>query len=213
MGNVAFRITPRGPGASSGGDPVTWFERDLATPKNLVHAVVLLLLDERPGHGYELIRRSEPLGFDPSNPGRIYRALQRLEREHLVKPEWLAHGSGPARRVYTVSPDGRRALESASRSMRRHAKTLDGPVGDFMLRRLRLLERGKQSFPFRVETLLTVHASSEAAARGKLERAFAQRHVTDPDIRTTSEVSIRPVRTPEDAGQGEHPDAVPGAGA
>ncbi|MDP9389797.1 MAG: helix-turn-helix transcriptional regulator, partial [Actinomycetota bacterium] len=79
----------------------------LASPRSALRAVLLLLLEERRGHGYELLTRLEPFGFTRANPGRIYRALRWLEDGGLVSATWETGSGGPAQRVFEVTPDGR----------------------------------------------------------------------------------------------------------
>lgn len=171
--------------------PDTGLEDELASPRRILRACLLLLLDERPGHGYDLLTRLEPLGFDRSNPGRIYRALRWLEGAGLVQPTWETTGVGPARRVYELTDQGRQSLEVVAAPLRKQAKKLDDRVGRYMLGRLRAMAQHKQPFEFTVETRLSVQALDEASARRKVERALGQRHILDADVRTAGSVSIR----------------------
>ena len=167
------------------------FEDELSSPRKILRACLLLLLEERPGHGYDLLTRLEPLGFERSNPGRVYRALRWLESAGFVRPSWETTGVGPARRVYELSPAGRHALEGAAVTLRRQAKSLDDKLARYVLGRLRVLSTNKQVFEFTVEAHLTVQAMDESSARRKLERTFGQSHVLDTDVRTTGGVAIR----------------------
>ena len=169
------------------------FEDELSSPRKILRACLLLLLEERPGHGYDLLTRLEPLGFERSNPGRVYRALRWLENAGFVQPSWETTGVGPARRVYELSPGGRHALEISSATLRRQAKSLDDKLARYVLSRLRVLSHNKQAFEFTVEAQMSVQAMDETSARRKLERAFGQPHVLDTDVRTTGGVSIRPI--------------------
>ena len=66
--------------------------------------VILHLLREKPGYGYELIKRLEEKlagGYTPS-PGVIYPTLTMLEEEGLT----VASTPEGTRKVYTVTPDG-----------------------------------------------------------------------------------------------------------
>ena len=170
------------------------FEDELSSPRKILRACILLLLEERPGHGYDLLTRLEPLGFERSNPGRVYRALRWLESAGFVQPSWETTGVGPARRVYELSPSGRHALEISAATLRRQAKSVDERLSRYILGRLRSLSNNKQSFEFTVEARLSVQAMDETSARRKLERAFGQPHVLDTDVRTTGGVEIRPHR-------------------
>jgi PadR family transcriptional regulator, regulatory protein PadR len=75
-------------------------------------AYLLLLLRDRPTHGYELLERlPELVGEERVDVGNVYRALRGLEDEGLVASEWRADLPGPAKRTYTLTDDGRAVLE------------------------------------------------------------------------------------------------------
>jgi poly-beta-hydroxybutyrate-responsive repressor len=74
---------------------------------------LLLLLSRGPTHGYELLERlPDLLGEDRVDVGNVYRALRGLEEEGLVESEWQADLPGPAKRTYTLTDDGRAALDA-----------------------------------------------------------------------------------------------------
>jgi PadR family transcriptional regulator, regulatory protein PadR len=74
---------------------------------------LLLLLSHGPTHGYELLERlPDLLGEDRVDVGNVYRALRGLEEEGLVESEWQADLPGPAKRTYTLTDDGRAALDA-----------------------------------------------------------------------------------------------------
>lgn len=76
-------------------------------------AALLLLLADRPTHGYELLERLPALlGEERVDVGNLYRALRALEDEGLVSSEWRADLPGPAKRTYTLTAEGRGALEA-----------------------------------------------------------------------------------------------------
>ena len=57
---------------------------------------VLLLLRERPMHGYELLELLPPLvGEERIDVGNLYRFLRTLEEEGVVASEWSADLPGP----------------------------------------------------------------------------------------------------------------------
>lgn len=80
--------------------------------RGLLHPFLLLLIYERPGHGYELIERLAGLGVDGVEPGHAYRVLRGLERGRLLTSVWEASGTGPARRRYELTPEGVADLEA-----------------------------------------------------------------------------------------------------
>ena len=87
------------------------FESDVAHPRALLAPCLLLLLAEAPSHGYELMERLKPLGFDWGGPGPIYRELRALETANLVASAWSAPRAGPVPRVYELTDAGRQALD------------------------------------------------------------------------------------------------------
>ena len=76
-------------------------------------AALLVLLAERPTHGYELLERLPPLlREDRVDVGNLYRVLRALEDEGIVVSEWSADLPGPAKRTYTLTEDGRALLDA-----------------------------------------------------------------------------------------------------
>ena len=69
---------------------------------------ILLLLAEKSSHGYELTERYSELGFTEANfdPGAIYRTLKLLEVEELIKSKWDTEEIGPAKKIYSITPEG-----------------------------------------------------------------------------------------------------------
>ncbi len=69
---------------------------------------ILLALKKRPSYGYELIQGISRFGFveGEAPPGMIYRHLRELEENGLVSSQWQTDGSGPAKRVYQLTPEG-----------------------------------------------------------------------------------------------------------
>ncbi|MBN2600856.1 MAG: helix-turn-helix transcriptional regulator [Candidatus Marinimicrobia bacterium] len=74
---------------------------------------VLLLLQKKPGYGYEIIEnlKQEQLMATKPDIGAIYRILRKLEKETCVESRWLTGESGPAKRIYTITPKGIRYLD------------------------------------------------------------------------------------------------------
>ena len=62
-------------------------------------------------HGYDLVERLRPFGFDGSDPGGTYRALRAMERRDLVTSSWEDSEAGPHRRVYELTDEGRALLD------------------------------------------------------------------------------------------------------
>src|SRR5213595_4189847 len=85
--------------------PGHWHVR--ARVERFVEPSLLLLLRERPLHGYELIERlPEVAGEGRVDVGNLYRLLRALEAEGLVSSEWSAELPGPAKRTYELTAEG-----------------------------------------------------------------------------------------------------------
>ncbi len=73
---------------------------------------ILMSLVARSSYGYEIINNIQEFGFveGQAPPGMIYRHLRQLEEDGLLSSEWETEGTGPAKRVYRLTPDGREVL-------------------------------------------------------------------------------------------------------
>jgi len=98
--------------------PGHWLVR--ARIERFVEPALLLLLRERPHHGYELIERlPEIAGAETRvDVGNLYRLLRALEAEGIVTSEWVADLPGPAKRTYELTADGRRLLDRWTAALR-----------------------------------------------------------------------------------------------
>lgn len=94
-------------------------------PRNFLRAAVLLLLKERPDHGYGLAERLAAMGVAEGNAGAMYRTLRRLEEVGLLDSAWIDSASGPPKRVYAVTPPGDDALAAWTRSLRATSDALN----------------------------------------------------------------------------------------
>jgi PadR family transcriptional regulator len=79
---------------------------------------LLLLLRERPRHGYELIELLPELGGERVDVGNLYRFLRRLESEGIVESEWHGDLPGPAKRTYSLTPAGVKLLGQWAEALR-----------------------------------------------------------------------------------------------
>ena len=93
--------------------------------RSLLHPFLLLLICERPGHGYDLIHRLSCLGVPGVEPGHVYKVLRSLERERMLESAWLTSAPGPARRRYQLTARGRAELEDWMARLAQLDHTLD----------------------------------------------------------------------------------------
>lgn len=114
---------------------------ELSSSTRSVHVWVLLMLRQRPAHGYGLVRQLEALGITRHNRGRVYRALRWLEEMGFVDQAWETPRVGPARRIYEVLPAGACALDRAIPSLGMHAPSPDDLVANLVVTMVRALAR------------------------------------------------------------------------
>ncbi|MFD1530156.1 PadR family transcriptional regulator [Pseudonocardia aurantiaca] len=93
-------------------------------PRNFLQPCLLLLLRERPDHGYELAARLRPMHDGEGDAGGVYRALRGMERQGLVRSEWHTSDVGPAKRTYFVTPDGVSFLDELAVTLSRTHEAL-----------------------------------------------------------------------------------------
>lgn len=88
-------------------------------PKPLVAAslepIMLTLLQQRAMYGYELIQRVEELsgGRLQWKANKLYPLLHQLENEKIVEAYWHRSESGPDRKYYRLTDQGRKALDQS----------------------------------------------------------------------------------------------------
>lgn len=78
-----------------------------------VEPVLLFLLKKGRSYGYELASELREHAFTDAEieVAALYKTLRQLERNECVVSEWVTEGSGPARRVYALTPRGEQHLE------------------------------------------------------------------------------------------------------
>lgn len=94
-------------------------------PRKFLRQCLLLLLREQPSHGYELLERLRAFGFPRDDPGGLYRALRALERDGFVHSGWEPSGSGPDRRIYTLTRAGVEELHRRAKALAEAREAVD----------------------------------------------------------------------------------------
>lgn len=94
---------------------------------------ILMGLYLKPSYGYELIQNIQKFGFleGQAPPGMIYRHLRQLEGDGLVSSEWNTEGTGPAKRIYHITPEGEEMLSIWIEYMERQAGTLNNFIEQY----------------------------------------------------------------------------------
>lgn len=80
-----------------------------------VRHAILGFLAQRPRHGYELRAAFEALAGGEENWGvkgaQIYATFARLEKSGLITEDRVEQEAGPEKRIYAITPAGRRSLQ------------------------------------------------------------------------------------------------------
>jgi PadR family transcriptional regulator, regulatory protein PadR len=88
---------------------------------------LLLLLSEKPSHGYELTEKYTEFGFTEagSDPGAIYRTLKLLASERFIISQWNTDKHGPAKKIYSITDEGLELLSSWAKEIKERKKYLE----------------------------------------------------------------------------------------
>lgn len=106
-------------------------------PRNYLRPSLLLLLGEGTSHGYELLEQLSALGLDRADPGRVYRSLRAMDEDGLVQSSWTPSTTGPARRTYSLTEEGREWLHVLAGSLAEVSRSL----GSYQRRYKRLVDQ------------------------------------------------------------------------
>ena len=80
--------------------------------RTVLRAGLLVLLAQRPSHGYEVLMRfRDQLAWGGVDRPAAYRTLRSMEAEGLLASAWGDSSLGPRRRLYSVTAAGHEVLE------------------------------------------------------------------------------------------------------
>lgn len=97
-----------------------------ARVERFAEPAVLLLLAERPSHGYEMAESLEDLLEEGKvDFGNLYRLLRSLEAEGLVSSSWNDEVPGPLKRTYELTGEGAALLGAWAESLRAGVERID----------------------------------------------------------------------------------------
>lgn len=78
--------------------------------KGILDGCLLALITEEELYGYELATKLAAHGFTDISEGTIYPLLMRMQKLGWIEATQRTSPSGPKRKYYTVTPDGRTEL-------------------------------------------------------------------------------------------------------
>jgi poly-beta-hydroxybutyrate-responsive repressor len=97
----------------------------------LVQPAIVALLAEEPLHGYLLVQRLTDMsmfGGQKPDPAGVYRNLRAMEKDGLVVSSWDTGDSGPAKRRFELTRDGRACLAKWTQTLEEYAIALNDLV-------------------------------------------------------------------------------------
>lgn len=86
---------------------------------------VLALLATEERYGFELVRTLGSVDGMVTSEGTVYPLLSRLKRDGLVTTTWRESESGPPRKYYAITADGRAALGRFAEEWARFTSAVD----------------------------------------------------------------------------------------
>ena len=91
----------------------------------------LLAEEDRPIHGYEIIKELEgrSQGYFDFKEGLVYPRLHELEREGFLRSRWQGEAGGRRRKVYTITDKGRQRLAQERAEWQALRQTMDLLLG------------------------------------------------------------------------------------
>ena len=88
--------------------------------------LILAVLAEGARHGYAIAREIERRSRNAlkAGEGSLYPALRALENDGLVAGTWEIQPSGPARKVYSLTDDGRAELAKRTKAWKEYTSAV-----------------------------------------------------------------------------------------
>ncbi len=98
--------------------------------RGVLEYCVLALVCREEMYGFDIVRALSAAGSLLTSEGTIYPLLARLRRDGLVTTTWRESESGPPRRYYRITDEGRRALDAFTGDWRRFADAVNALLAE-----------------------------------------------------------------------------------
>jgi PadR family transcriptional regulator, regulatory protein PadR len=86
--------------------------------KGILELAVMGVLYHKRHYGYSLVRVLTESGSISLKEGTVYPILARLDRDGLVRSEWMQSDQGPPRKYYELTPPGRQLFDELSQEFK-----------------------------------------------------------------------------------------------
>ncbi len=114
---------------TAGKDAVLDQERFLreGPQRRFIEPRLLYLIKRSPTYGYQIIEEIGSLPFPGPVPdsAAVYRMLREMEKSGLARSEWEHGEAGPSKRVYSITAEGEKRLDSWVRALKERVKMLN----------------------------------------------------------------------------------------
>ncbi|NHM30838.1 PadR family transcriptional regulator [Neobacillus terrae] len=80
--------------------------------KGVLDGCVMAVIEKEPVYGYELSKKLQDIGLADVSEGTIYPVLLRLQKNGLIKGEMQPSESGPNRKYYRLTDEGKESLNT-----------------------------------------------------------------------------------------------------
>lgn len=91
---------------------------------------LLSLIEEEASYGYEMVSKLRDRGLDLASEGSVYPLLSRLQKQGMIEGYLVQSPSGPARKYYRMSDDGRGVLDQWRKEWRDFSTAVDAVLGE-----------------------------------------------------------------------------------
>jgi PadR family transcriptional regulator, regulatory protein PadR len=93
--------------------------------RGVLEYCVLAVVRDDESYAFDIVRELAGAGELVTSEGTIYPLLSRLRRDRLVTTTWRESDTGPPRRYYRITDDGRRALDGFTLEWARFRDAVD----------------------------------------------------------------------------------------
>ncbi|MGO1058136.1 PadR family transcriptional regulator [Planococcus sp. FY231025] len=98
--------------------------------KGVLDACVMAVVEAEPVYGYELSEKLQNIGLPDISDGTIYPVLLRLQKNGFIRSEMKPSASGPNRKYYFLTAEGKEELEGIAKEW----KQIAAPVSELLQR-------------------------------------------------------------------------------
>lgn len=99
--------------------------------EGLNSALVLMLIEEKPRYGYEIMKKIEEIsgGYWQPGQGTVYGTLDKLEEDGLIKPIEPKENQSEDRHYFDLTEKGRQKIDKGKKNLETKVKPLNRILG------------------------------------------------------------------------------------